>query len=291
MCALATDRQSTIVRPYTSEDLRSLLRLVDTAWRVHLRISPIELGSRLEVLPCLLAEDRVGLRGFLMVEPMQPGSGLIVAAGIRDSWNVKPYLDLLLPGIEDVLIAHNIKTLLHIGSTSWLTDELQLRGFEVREQVISLERAGVQPPTKRPSGAAHIRTAHLNDLPLLTSLDSLAFEQNWHKRPRHFKEALASAASFSVAVVDNRIVAFEWTELYDQHAHLTRLAVHPDYQGQGIGRQLLYQAIVDALNAGADLITLNTQETNQRSRALYKRFDFIDTGLRMPVLWKSLELR
>ena len=94
-----------------------------------------------------------------------------------------------------------------------------------------------------------------------------------------------------MAVVDNRIVAFEWTELYEQHAHLTRLAVHPDYQGQGIGRQLLYQAIVDALNAGADLITLNTQETNQRSLALYKRFGFIDTGLRMPVLYKSLESR
>jgi ribosomal-protein-alanine N-acetyltransferase len=165
---------------------------------------------------------------------------------------------------------------------------LQLRGFEVREQIMSMERAGEHPPAKQPSGAAHIRTAHLNDLPLLTALDELAFEQNWHKRSRHFKEALAKAASFSVATVGNRIVAFEWTELYQQHAHITRLAVHPDYQGQGIGRQLIYQAIVDALSAGADLITLNTQETNQRSRALYKRFGFVDTGLRMPVLWKSL---
>ncbi len=84
------------------------------------------------------------------------------------------------------------------------------------------------------------------------------------------------------------MVAYEWCEIYKEHAHLTRLAVHPDYQGQGIGAQLLYQAITDALAAGANLMTLNTQENNRRSRALYERFGFVDTRQRIPVLWKDL---
>ena len=91
-----------------------------------------------------------------------------------------------------------------------------------------------------------------------------------------------------VAILDDRLVAYEWCDIYQRHAHLTRLAVHPDYQGRGIGGQLLYRAITDALEAGADQITLNTMESNQRSRALYERFGFVDTKQRLPVLWKDL---
>jgi ribosomal-protein-alanine N-acetyltransferase len=77
--------------------------------------------------------------------------------------------------------------------------------------------------------------------------------------------------------------------MYGRQAHLTRLAVHPDYQGQGLGAQLLYRAITDALGRGCSLITLNTQENNYRSQALYQRFGFVYTRQRIPVLWKTLE--
>jgi len=121
------------------------------------------------------------------------------------------------------------------------------------------------------------------------ALDRLAFDRIWHKSIRNLNEALARASSFTVASLDGRIVAYEWCEIYGQQAHLTRLAVHPDYQGRGIGTQLLYQAIVDAIEAGAELISLNTQEDNHRSRALYRRYGFVDTKRRMPVLCKELK--
>ena len=288
MCALATDRQTTNVRAFEPADLRRLLRFIDTAWRVHLRISPVELNTRAKTFPCLLAEDSVGLRGFMMIEPVQPDVGLFVAAGLRDTWGVKPYLDSLLPPMERVAINKSLKELLYIGNTPWLTDELQARGFEVREWVMAFERIGTNYPPEPIYTTALIRTAHLRDLPILLKLDKLAFHRIWHKSPGNFSEALAKAVSFAVAAVDDRIVAYEWCELYGQHAHLTRLAVHPKYQGQGIGAQLLRQAIVDAIKAGANLITLNTQESNYRSRGLYERFGFVDTGQRIPVLWKLL---
>jgi ribosomal-protein-alanine N-acetyltransferase len=104
-----------------------------------------------------------------------------------------------------------------------------------------------------------------------------------------FREALARADSFAVALIDNRIVAYEWCEVYEQHAHLTRLAVHPDFQGRGIGAQLLHHAIIEALERGANLITLNTQEKNDRSQALYRRFGFVSTHERLPIMWKDLK--
>jgi len=287
--AFATNRQNTIVRPIEpGRDLRRLLRLVDMAWRVHLRVSPLELNTKIKAVPSFLAEDRVGLRGFMIMEPLRSEVGLIIAAGLRDTWSVKPYLDLLLPRIEQAALDKSLQALVFISKAPWLTDELESQGFEAREWLVGFERAGVEPPPKPTRASALLRTAHIDDLPALLALDRLAFGQLWHKSPSNISMALASALSFVVAMLDDQLVAYEWCDIYDRHAHLTRLAVHPDFQGRGIGAQLLYQAITDALEAGADQITLNTMESNQRSRALYERFGFVDTRQRLPVLWKDL---
>lgn len=289
MSAFATNRQNTIVRPIEPRrDLRRLLRLVDMAWRVHLRVSPLELNTKINAVPSFLAEDKVGLRGFMIMEPLQSEIGLIIAAGLRDTWSVKPYLDLLLPQIEQAALDNKLRALVFISKAPWLIDELQAQGFETREWLMGFERAGIEPPAKPIHTSALLRTAHIDDLPDLLALDQLAFGQLWHKSPSSIGVALAGALSFMVAMLDDQLVAYEWCDIYERHAHLTRLAVHPDYQGRGIGAQLLYRAIRDALEAGADQITLNTMESNQRSRALYERFGFVDTMQRLPVLWKDL---
>ncbi len=288
MSALATDRQSTNVRPIESRDIHPLVRLLDTAWRVHLRVSPVELRRKIHQTLGFVAEDRVGLRGFMIAEPLPSKVALLVAVGLRDTWSIDPYLEVLLPALEQGIINSNLDTLVYIGNTIWLTEDLKKRSFAVREQVVAFERLGQNPPPTPNRYPAQLRTAHRNDLPALLTLDQQAFTGIWHKSLGNFNEALAQAASFSVAITDDRIVAYEWCEIYKEHAHLTRLAVHPHYQGRGIGAQLLHQAITDALIEGADTITLNTQENNQRSQALYKRFGFVDTKQRMPVLWKSV---
>lgn len=288
MSLFGTNRKMTTVRPIKSQDIGHILRLIEAAWRIYLRISPAELRTRLKDVFGFLAEDRVGLRGFLIIEPYQPDTALIVAAGLRDTWSVQPYLDLLLPEIERAALDNGRPAIIHIGSFSWLVDGLRQRGFETLDWIAIYERIGQETPPTPTRTLAQIRTAHTSDLETLTKLDNLTFDYIWHMSTRHLRQALANAISFAVATVDNQIVGYEWSDMYHQHAHLTRLAVHPDFQGQGIGRQLLHQAIVDALAAGANLITLNTPEHNQRSQALYQQFGFVRTGERLPVLKKEL---
>lgn len=288
MGLFGTSRGEITVRAIGPADVSNLLRLIDTAWRIHLRISPDELRSKLSQAAGFLAEDRGGLRGFMIVEPRQTQVAAIVAAGLRDTWSVKPYLDVLLPEIERSMLNQRLRSLIYIGDTPWLVDELQRRDFEIREWIVAFERLGVRLPPEPILTPAFIRTAHYSDLPALSALDTLAFDYIWHKTMSNFREALARAVSFVVAIADEQIVAYEWCELYGQHAHLTRLAVHPDYQGRGVGGQLLYQAIMDTLLQGANLITLNTQEHNHRAQALYQRFGFVRTPERMPILWKRL---
>jgi ribosomal-protein-alanine N-acetyltransferase len=288
MNVLGRNREQTRVRPIEQTDLPALLRLIEWAWRVHLRLPPTELRDKIREVPGFLAEDRIGLRGFMIVEPQPTESGLIIAAGLNDSWSVKAYLEALLPALERVMLDLQLPALVHIGHSSWLNEELERHSFAIREWVVTFERLGTQPPAHPALSLAQIRTAHFSDLPALSLLDELAFDHIWHKPFSNFREALAKADSFAVALVEGQIVAYEWCEVYGQHAHLTRLAVHPAYQGRGIGAQLLYQAISDVLEHGANLITLNTQENNARSQALYKRFGFMDTPERIPILQKKL---
>ncbi|MCB0192364.1 MAG: GNAT family N-acetyltransferase [Anaerolineae bacterium] len=288
MNLFGTNRKMTTVRPIKATHIGDILHLIETAWRIYLRLSPAELRTRLTDLRGFFAEDRVGMRGFMIIEPYQPNTALIVAAGLRDTWSVQPYLDVLLPEIERAAIEIQATAIMHVGSFSWLIEGLRQRGFETQDWIVIYERVGETPPPEPEQTPAHIRTAHTRDLEALTQLDNRTFDYIWHMSTRHLREALANAVSFAVAVVDNAIVGYAWSDMYNQHAHLTRLAVHPDFQGQGIGRQLVHRALVDALAAGANLMTLNTPEHNQRSQALYQRFGFVTTGERLPVLKKEL---
>jgi ribosomal-protein-alanine N-acetyltransferase len=177
--------------------------------------------------------------------------------------------------------------LIYVGNSTWLIEELWQHGFKTHEWIIVLERTGSEPPVVPPTPAL-LRPARYDDLQTLITLDTLAFDQIWHKSAANFAQALTKNDSFMVAQLTTQIVGYEWSEIHPQQAHLTRLAVHPDFQGRGIGAQLLHRAITDALGRGAIKITLNTQENNYRSQALYQRFGFVVTKQRMPLLVKTL---
>jgi len=289
MSILATNRHHTIVREITDGDMRRILRLVDTAWRVFLRPSPLEFKVKQKQWPGLLAEDRVGLRGFMVIEPHPPHLAFLAAAGLRDTWHIRPYLDLLLPRIEETArnLTPSVSKLAYVGNATWLIDELWPRGFKTNAWIVTLERSGRALPPVAPAPAS-LRPVTANDLPSIEMLDSLTFDEVWHGAIGDLADALANDNSFVLADLDGHIVGYEWCELYGRRAHLARLAVHPGYQGRGIGAQLLHRAITDALNQDVKRISLNTQESNDRSLALYQRFGFAVTNRRMPLLQKDL---
>ncbi len=287
LATFATDRQNTTVRVITPADSRAILRLLDTAWQVYLRLSPLELEGKLAHLPGYLAEDYLGLRGFMIIEPHPIEVAFLLAAGLRDTWHPRPYLDLLLPAVEAAARIRGLSKLVYIGNAVWLIQELKKRDFRTQEWVVTLERSSRQaPPT--PPQVARLRPVTAADLPSLSALDALTFNEIWHHAIGDIADALDGQDSFVLAEFDGRIVGYEWCELFASHAHVSRLAVQPTYQGRGIGGQLLHRAIGDALSRGLNHITLNTQENNFRSLALYRRYGFETTPERMPLLLKEL---
>lgn len=72
-------------------------------------------------------------------------------------------------------------------------------------------------------------------------------------------------------------------------AHLTVLAVHPDYQGQGLGQLLLYHLLREAVDHGLERSTLEVRESNQVALAIYHKFGFREAGRRKAYYPNNLE--
>ena len=83
-----------------------------------------------------------------------------------------------------------------------------------------------------------------------------------------------------------------------EEAHLTILAIHPDFQKQGLGQMLLNYLLKEAIEKGLERATLEVSEHNQTALNLYKKFGFTVAGRRKKyyqatgadalILWKKL---
>lgn len=65
-----------------------------------------------------------------------------------------------------------------------------------------------------------------------------------------------------------------------EEAHITILAVHPQYQRQGLGQALLYGLLCAAEARNLERATLEVRVSNQPALALYQKFGFQTAGRR-----------
>lgn len=63
-------------------------------------------------------------------------------------------------------------------------------------------------------------------------------------------------------------------------AHITIVAVHPHYQGQGLGQALLYALLDKARQRGMERATLEVRASNHPALLLYEKFGFREAGRR-----------
>jgi ribosomal-protein-alanine N-acetyltransferase len=62
--------------------------------------------------------------------------------------------------------------------------------------------------------------------------------------------------------------------------HLLNIAVHPDWQGRGLGRRLMDAAINHSLEADMPSILLEVRPSNLHALAVYRHLGFIEIGRR-----------
>lgn len=86
------------------------------------------------------------------------------------------------------------------------------------------------------------------------------------------KEALSSSREY--------IIGFAGIWVMADEAHLTNFAVRKSHRRQGIGEMLLISIIDLALELNTEMITLEVRASNTVAQGLYRKYGFVQVGLR-----------
>src|SRR5262249_37052929 len=96
---------------------------------------------------------------------------------------------------------------------------------------------------------------------------------------RIIKGTPATLSEESAAELES-IVGYVGMWLMFDEAHITTIAVDPEYRGEGVGELLLVKITDQALYLGAAEVTLECRVSNHVAQALYRKYTFRDAGVR-----------
>ena len=92
--------------------------------------------------------------------------------------------------------------------------------------------------------------------------------------------AETSNRAYLVAKMDGDVVAYGGVICYGDEAHVTTIAVDPDYQRRKIGTRVLYELLVAAVEMDARAVSLEVRMSNWGAQRMYGRFGFRPVGVR-----------
>lgn len=218
-----------------------------------------------------------------------------VAAGYRPDVVVPELIDAAALLLPEYAPSHLLTI---YGDQAWLNQALSAADFQVQEEIqfwqLSHVRrwepsADLQTRVQRSTQAQPtltLRPAHAADLATVAHLDAKTFTPLWHFGVAGLQELLFSSR-FQLATIHDTPVGYSVITYHGTTAHLARLAVHPQWQAQGIGHVLLFDVLQDARAERVNSIMLNTQIDNERAQRLYHRYGFRPTPQVVPILGKT----
>jgi ribosomal-protein-alanine N-acetyltransferase len=113
-------------------------------------------------------------------------------------------------------------------------------------------------------------------------IEPVAFGSHHWSRQSFTNELTNSTGHYFAARAcqDKRILGYSGFWLIGEEAHITTLAVHPDFRRMHVGERLLVNDIIQARKVGADWITLEVRVSNESAQRLYGKYSFRSLGVR-----------
>lgn len=271
-----------LIRRAAEDQLPALLAFFSRAPWLATDVRPRDLEQHLRAGACWLAERAGHLAAAALVETQRHPVWQVQMVGCADLEALDEELGPLLAAADRAGQAAGAGPLLYIGDEPWLNGELPALGFATINRIAFYEREGRGLPEERGPGLAELRPAAAEDVPAALAVDHAAFDPIWWNSAAFLAQAL-DEFRFVVATAGGEVAGYSLCSTYPGEGHLARLAVHPAWQGRGIGGQLVRDALRFFWGCGLTRVLLNTQQDNERSQALYRRYGFRASGPTLPV--------
>ena len=119
-------------------------------------------------------------------------------------------------------------------------------------------------------------------MPQVLDLDQACFGGLWSK-DGYLREMASPNSTLLILPLPNhpdRLMGLGCLWSIVEEAHVTIMAVHPEFQGQGLGQFILLGLLRDAWLRGLERATLEVRDSNAPAIALYEKFGFQTAGRR-----------
>ncbi len=266
------------IRSALSADRSRLANLIHFGSYIHQHLDwkpPLDwIGST----PYLLLEKGSDLYATLACPPDLPEITWIRLFAANSLVNVNQAWERLWVATHDELSQRGKIKVAAISLQGWFNQLLEATSFEHTDNVVVLMWESTAPYPKPLDSDVKIRPMMLEDLGTVETIDHDAFGDVWKNSLEALELAFQQSSLASVAEICDEVVGYQYSTSSAMGGHLARLAVKPGYQGKGIGYLLVHQVLGHFCRQGMRHVTVNTQQNNQASLALYAKAGFSITG-------------
>ncbi len=143
-----------------------------------------------------------------------------------------------------------------------------------------------------------IRKMEEKDLDRIMEIEKDAFTTPWPKESFLLEITKNQLARYIVAEIDNMVVGYGGIWLILDEGHITNIAVESKYRKMGVGKAIVEGLIYLCTKQGIKAMTLEVRESNISAQNLYKKYGFVESGVRPKyyaddnedaiIMWKKL---
>lgn len=136
---------------------------------------------------------------------------------------------------------------------------------------------------RQPEGAleevelTRMRRRHLRKV---LAIESRVYPRPWSASLFLSEMAQRSSRSYLVARSQGDVVGYAGVMFVADEAHVTNIAVDPDFHGRKVGTRLLLTVLTEAIAKGAESLSLEVRVTNKVAQLMYEKFGFSAAGFR-----------
>jgi [ribosomal protein S18]-alanine N-acetyltransferase len=119
-----------------------------------------------------------------------------------------------------------------------------------------------------------------DDIEQIVNIENLSFATPWSRESFLNELNKNQFATYVVMEDDEKIIGYCGMWLIVDEAHITNIAVLPEYRGRKLGDALLAKVVETARDMGAKSMTLEVRVSNQVAQNLYRKYGFKNGGIR-----------
>jgi ribosomal-protein-alanine N-acetyltransferase len=118
------------------------------------------------------------------------------------------------------------------------------------------------------------------DIDQILEIEHASFTLPWSRDAFYNEMHHNKFAVYIVIEVEGKIIGYCGAWIVIDEAHITNVAILPEYRGRKLGEALMEKMISVARSMGARSMTLEVRVTNNIAQSLYRKLGFQKGGIR-----------